>query len=44
MKQKLLKVLQLSLLFVATISANCPSQMNFYEPKIPSKIKLYYKK
>lgn len=44
MKIKLLKILQLLLLFIATVSANCPSQMNFFEPKIPSKIKVYFKK
>lgn len=43
MKQKLLKLLQLSLLSIATISANCPSQLNFYQPKVPDKLKVYYK-
>lgn len=43
MKQKFLKLLQLSLLLVATVSANCPSQLNFYQPEIPKNVKVFYK-
>ncbi len=43
MKQKLLKVLQLMLLFISILSSSCPSQINYYEPKVPEKLKLYSK-
>lgn len=39
MKHKLLKVAQLFLLVVATMSANTPSQASFYQPKVPNKLK-----
>ena len=39
MKHKLLKVMQIALLVVATMSANTPSQAGLYQPKIPDKLK-----
>lgn len=39
MKNKLLKLLQASLLLIATLSANIPSQVGLYQPKIPNKLK-----
>lgn len=39
MKNKLLKLLQVGLLLVATLSANTPSQSSFYQPQTPNKLK-----
>ena len=39
MKHKLLKAMQLALFVVATMSANTPSQLSFYQPNIPDKLK-----
>lgn len=39
MKRKFLKLLQMSLLVIATLSANTPSQMSLYQPSVPNKLK-----
>lgn len=39
MKKKLLNVVKVVLLAIATVSANCPSQFTFYEPQVPEKLK-----
>lgn len=40
MKNKILSILKLTLLFVAIFSASCPSQGGYYQPKVPNKLKL----
>ena len=39
MKKKFLKLLQMSLLAIATLSANTPSQISLYQPSVPNKLK-----
>lgn len=38
MKKKILNLLKLIILFIATISAACPSQAGCYQPKVPNQL------
>lgn len=42
MKKKILKFIQVVVLFVATISAMTPSQMGLYQPDCPKKLKKFH--